>query len=284
MQRPKVITGQDDDSAGELIVLGRPGSEQSGGDCSPAISVLLAESAGLVRAGLRALLEDSADITVAGQAATGEDAVAVAIERRPDVVLMDVRLSGLSGVEATRRIVADPDLSHVKVLMLSASDGDEDLFGALRAGASGFLMKDTEPADLLRAVRAVAGGGAHLAPNVTRRLIEEFTCIPDMQRPCPVALEELTAREREVVTLVALGLSNDEIAQRLVVSPATAKTHVSRAMVKLHARDRAKLVALAYETGFVEPPHRHSNAPLPHQRRTGPVAITSVGRLERVPG
>jgi DNA-binding NarL/FixJ family response regulator len=243
------------------------------GDQSPAIRVLLAESVGLVRAGFRALLESEPNITVAAEAASGEEAVAVAKETRPDVVLMDVCLPGLDGLEATRLILADPGVSHVKVLILSADELDEDLFGALRAGASGFLVKDTEPVELLRAVRVLAGGGAQLSPCVTRRLLQEFASHLDPKRAVPEQLEELTAREREVVALVALGLTNDEIAARLVVSPATAKTHVSRAMVKLHARDRAKLVALAYETGFVVP--RAPGAALSPLRRLSARALAA---------
>jgi DNA-binding NarL/FixJ family response regulator len=242
----------------EVISLDRWAGRRTGGDGPPAIRVLVADGAGLVRAGVRALLESEPDITVVAEAASGEEAVAVAIETRPDVVLMDVGLPGLNGLEATREILATPGLSRVRVLFLSTDELDEDLFGALRAGATGFLVKDTEPVELLRAVHVLAGGGAQLSPSVTRRLLQEFASQPDasrsgLERPVPEQLEELTAREREVMTLVALGLTNDEIAERLVVSPATAKTHVSRAMVKLHVRDRAKLVALAYETGFVQP-------------------------------
>jgi DNA-binding NarL/FixJ family response regulator len=241
-------------SSGDLIVLDPRAHDPSGGDTASAtIRVLLAQGEGLVRAGFRALLEGAPDIAVAGEAADGEEVIALASQTRPDVVLMDIRLPGLDGVEATRRILADPDISHVKVVILSAGTRDEDLFGALRAGASGFLVKDAEPVDLVRAVRVVACGEAQLSPSVTRRLIEEFASQPDPQRRAPEQLDELTAREREVMTLVAMGLTNGEIAERLVVSPATARTHVSRAMVKLDARDRAKLVALAYETGFVQP-------------------------------
>jgi DNA-binding NarL/FixJ family response regulator len=175
-------------------------------------------------------------------------------EVRPDVVLMSVRLPGLGGLEATRRITGDPELSGVEVLMLSEDERDEDLFGALRAGASGFLVMDTEPAELLRAVRVLAGGGVLLSPSVARRLVDEVVSQPDPRRVSPGLFEELTVREREVVALVALGLNNDEIAELLVVSPATAKTHVSRSMLKLAVRDRAKLVALAYQTGFALAP------------------------------
>jgi DNA-binding NarL/FixJ family response regulator len=240
-------------TSGEIISLDWWASHRTGGDGAPAVRVLLADGAGLVRAGLRALLEAGEGIEVVAEASRGEDAVSMAIEKRPDVVLMDVRLPGLDGLRATRQILAAPGLSHVKVLILGEDELDEDLFGALRAGATGFLVKDTEAPELLRAVRVLAGGGAQLSPRVTRRLLQELVSQPDPERPVPEQLEELTAREREVMTLVALGLTNDEIAGRLVVSPATAKTHVSRAMIKLHARDRAKLVALAYETGFVQP-------------------------------
>jgi DNA-binding NarL/FixJ family response regulator len=219
--------------------------------------VLLADGDRLVRAALRGMLERGGEIAVAAEAGSGREAVALATEVRPDVVLMNVRLPGLGGLEATRRITADPELSGVEVLMLSAEQRDEDLFGALRAGVSGFLTMDTEPAELLRAVRVLAGGGVQLSPSVTRRLIDEFASQPDPGRAIPGLFEELTVREREVVTLVAFGLTNDEIAELLVVSPATAKTHVSRAMVKLHARDRAQLVALAYQTGFAQPPGEH---------------------------
>jgi DNA-binding NarL/FixJ family response regulator len=215
------------------------------------IRVLLAEPVGLVRAGVRSLLEKEYDITVAGEALSGPEAIALAKETRPDVVLMDIDLPGLDGLAATRRILADPDLSGVRVVILTADERDEDLFGALRSEASGFLPLDTEPADLLRAVRVVAGGGAQLSPWATRRLLEEFASVPDPQSAHAEQFEELTTRERDIVLLVAEGLSNGEIAQRLVISPATAKTHVSRAMLKLHASDRAKLVALAHRTGFV---------------------------------
>jgi DNA-binding NarL/FixJ family response regulator len=268
----------------EVISLDRWAAHRTGGDGSPAIRVLLADGAGLVRAGVRALLESESDITVVAEAATGEEAVAIAIETRPDVVLMDVGLPGRDGLQATREILAAPGLSHVSVLMLSADELDDDLFGALRAGATGFLVKDTEPAELLRAVHVLAGGGAHLSPGVTRRLLQEFASQPDafrrdLKRPVPEQLEELTAREREVMTLVALGLTNDEIAERLVVSPATAKTHVSRAMVKLHVRDRAKLVAFAYEIGFVQPRQHDSEIGFVQPAERG-----SRGGLNRCPG
>jgi DNA-binding NarL/FixJ family response regulator len=220
---------------------------------APAISVLLVESVGLVRAGLCSLLEQEQDLTVAGEASSGDEAVELATETHPDVVLMDVELPGLDGLEATRRIVADSNLSDVRVVIVAADEREDDLFGALRSGASGFVPLDAEPVELVRTVRVVADGGVQLSPWATRRLLEEFASTPD---PESIRLEQfeelLTARERDIVHLVALGLSNGEIAERLVISPATAKTHVSRAMLKLRARDRAKLVALAYQTGFVK--------------------------------
>jgi DNA-binding NarL/FixJ family response regulator len=219
---------------------------------SPAVRVLITDSDKLVRAGLRRRLERESDIEVAAEAASGHEAVVLAREIRPNVVLMNVRLAALDGVEATRRITAQPELAAVEVLLLSENECDEDLFGALRAGASGFLSLDTDPAELLRAVRVLACGGMHLSPGATRRLIDVFVSRP--AEPSSAVFEKLSAREREVVALVAMGLTNCEIAERLVVSPATAKTHVSRSMIKLHVRDRAKLIALAYRTGFARPP------------------------------
>jgi DNA-binding NarL/FixJ family response regulator len=216
--------------------------------------VLLADHEPLVRDGWRELLEGQADIEVAAEAASGREAVALAYEIDPDVALINARVPGLDGVEATRRITAHREFSHVEVLLLSDDERDEDVFGALRAGASGFLTMDTDPAELLRAVRVLAGGGVHLSPSVTRRLIDEFVSTPVPDRSTPELFEKLSVREREVVALVALGLTNREIAERLVVSPATAKTHVSRSMAKLHVCDRAKLIALAYKTGFTLPP------------------------------
>jgi DNA-binding NarL/FixJ family response regulator len=213
--------------------------------------VLIADDQALVRAGFRALLSAEADIEVVGEAGDGADAVRIVRSSRPDLVLMDIRMPRVDGLEATRQITADPGLADTKVLMLTTFDLDEYVFEALRVGASGFLLKDTEPADLVRGVRAVACGDALLSPKVTRRLIAEFA---GRSRPmAPPALDRLTDREREVVALVGEGLSNDEIAIRLTVSPATAKTHVSRAMIKLGARDRAQLVVFAYEAGLVRP-------------------------------
>jgi DNA-binding NarL/FixJ family response regulator len=216
------------------------------------ITVLIADDQALVRAGFRALLDASEGITVVGEAGDGGAAVRLAVELRPDVVLMDVRMPEVDGLEATRRIAADPRLEDVRVIILTTFELDEYVFESLRAGASGFLLKDTDPVELLRAVRVVAEGEALLSPSVTRRLVEEYAT---RSRTAPLAaeLDWLTDREREVVALAAEGLTNEEIAQRLVVSPATSKTHVSRAMIKLGARDRAQLVVLAYESGLVKP-------------------------------
>ena len=218
------------------------------------IGVVLADDQALLRAGLRALLDAEPDIAVLGEAADGHEALELVRTLRPDVVLMDIRMPGMDGLVATRVIASEPELADTKVVVLTTFDLDEYVFEAIRSGASGFLVKDTEPTELLRAVRAVAGGDALLSPGVTRRLIGEFA---SRSRPGGARAAEqmgvLTDREREVVTLVGEGLSNDEIADRLVVSPATAKTHVSRAMVKLRVRDRAHLVVLAYESGLVRP-------------------------------
>ena len=216
------------------------------------ISVLLADDQALVRAGFRALLDDQEDIEVVGEAEEGEEAIKVTRELSPDVVLMDIRMPGLDGLAATRAITADERLSSVRIVILTTFELDEYVFEALRAGASGFLVKDTEPRELVRAVRAVADGEALLSPSVTRRLIAEFATRAKEPVRSP-ELDHLTDREREVMTLVAEGLSNEEIAERLFVSPATAKTHVSRAMVKLNARDRAQLVVFAYESGLARP-------------------------------
>ena len=216
------------------------------------ISVLLADDQALVRAGFRALLDAQPDIEVVAEAGDGAAAVALAVELRPDVVLMDIRMPGTDGLAATKQIAADPRLAGVHVVILTTFELDEYVFEALRTGASGFLVKDTEPADLISGVRAVAGGDALLSPGVTRRLIAEFATRAK-QPVDTAALNALTDREREVMALAAQGLSNDDIASTLFVSPATAKTHVSRAMVKLGARDRAQLVVIAYEAGLVRP-------------------------------
>jgi DNA-binding NarL/FixJ family response regulator len=218
--------------------------------------VLLADDQALVRAGFRALLSSAPDITVTGEAEDGAAAVRLVRDLLPDIVLMDIRMPGTDGITATRDIVADPRLSSVRVIVLTTFAEDAYIFDAIRAGASGFLVKDIEPADLLTAVRVVHGGEALLSPTVTRRLIEEFAARakpPDPDRQLTRLLELLTDREREVLTHVAAGLSNDEIAHELVVSPATAKTHVSRVMVKLGVRDRAQLVVIGYESGLVRP-------------------------------
>ena len=217
------------------------------------IRVLIADDQQLVRAGFRVLLESADDLEVVGEASTGSEAVAVTREVLPDVVLMDIRMPEMDGLEATREILADPTLEGAHILVLTTFDLDEYVFEALRSGASGFLLKDTEPEELLEAVRVVARGDALLAPSVTRRLIAEFARRPAAVRVDERTLEPLTEREREVVSLVAKGLSNAEIAQELYISPATAKTHVSRAMMKLAARDRAQLVVIAFETGLVAP-------------------------------
>jgi DNA-binding NarL/FixJ family response regulator len=217
------------------------------------ISVVLADDQALVRAGFRLLLETEDGFEVRGEAADGAEAVRLARAHRPDIVVMDIRMPGLDGLAATREITADPALAGVRVLVLTTFDLDEYVFAALRAGASGFLLKDTEPVELLRALRVIAGGEALLAPAVTRRLIAEFVARPDQRRLDTSVLPELTDREREVLALVAAGMSNDEIAEHLVISPATARTHVSRILTKLPARDRAQLVVLAYESGLVVP-------------------------------
>jgi DNA-binding NarL/FixJ family response regulator len=215
------------------------------------IRVLVADDQDLVRIGLRALLSSEDGLTVVGEAADGLAAVALAREHRPDVVLMDVRMPGIDGIEATRRIAADPDLSGTRVIVLTTFEIDAYVFDALRQGASGFLTKDTKPAELVRAIHLVANGEALLSPSVTRRVVREFASRPTrVLRPHP-QLDALTDREREIVGLVGEGLSNEEIAARLVVSPATARTHVSRAMIKLSARDRAQLVVFAYQSGLV---------------------------------
>jgi DNA-binding NarL/FixJ family response regulator len=219
------------------------------------ISVLLADDQALLRAGFRALLNAEPDIRVVAEAADGVEAVRQAQLTRPDVVLMDIRMPGVDGLEATRRIAADPALAETRVIILTTFELDEYVFEALRVGASGFLVKDTEPVELLRGIRAVAAGDALLSPSVTRRVIAEFAGSAGKTRPAapPAHFEQLTDREREVMVLVAEGLSNDEIAGRLVISPATAKTHVSRTMIKLGARDRAQLVVYAYEAGLIRP-------------------------------
>jgi DNA-binding NarL/FixJ family response regulator len=216
------------------------------------IRVAIADDQALVRAGFSALLQAEPDIEVAGEAADGIEALRLVRAEVPDLILMDIRMPEMDGLEATRAIVAEPGLAGVRVLVLTTFELDEYVFGALRAGASGFLVKDTEPAALVQAVRLLAAGEALLSPSVTRRLIAEFASRAK-EPPAVDALAELTAREREVMALVGEGLSNEEIAARFVLSPATVKTHVNRAMSKLGARDRAQLVVLAYESGLVRP-------------------------------
>ncbi|MFC4529160.1 response regulator [Sphaerisporangium dianthi] len=215
------------------------------------IKVLLADDQALLRAGFRSLLRRSKDITVVAEAATGDEAVRQARAAEPDVILMDIRMPGMDGIEATRRILAERPAT--KVIILTTFDTDEHVFAALRVGASGFLTKEVAPAELRHAVVVVAAGEALLSPSVTRRVVQQFA-----HRPTPVSgdgLAVLTAREREVVRLVAQGLSNEHIAARLVISPLTAKTHVTRALMKLNVRDRVQLVILAYESGLVRPGH-----------------------------
>jgi DNA-binding NarL/FixJ family response regulator len=219
------------------------------------IRVLLADDQALIRAGFHVLIDAADDLQVVGEATDGAQAVAMARTERADVVLMDIRMPNVDGLEATRRISADDDLAGVKVIILTTFESDEYVYQAIRAGASGFLVKDTEPADLLQAVRVVARGDALLSPSVTRRLITDLATRPERPPAAgdSTALAGLTEREREVLALVAEGLSNDEIAGRLFLSPLTSKTHVSRIMTKLNARDRAQLVVMAYESGLVTP-------------------------------
>ncbi|HEY9368674.1 response regulator transcription factor [Streptomyces sp.] len=217
------------------------------------IKVLLADDQALVRAGFRSLLRRTRDIEVVGEAATGDEALRAVRALRPDVVLMDIRMPGTDGLTATERIVGDAELTGCRVIVLTTFETDDYVFAALRAGASGFLTKEIEPDDLRQAVRAVAAGDALLSPSVTRRVIEQFGHRPVLPTDTEERLSVLTGREREVVHLIATGLSNDQIANRLVISPLTAKTHVTRAMSKLGVRDRVQLVILAYETGLVRP-------------------------------
>ncbi|HEX6681898.1 MAG TPA: response regulator transcription factor [Candidatus Limnocylindrales bacterium] len=215
------------------------------------IRVLVVDDQDLVRIGLHALIDNEDGMEFAGEAGDGLGAVARAKELRPDVILMDIRMPGVDGLTATKRVTEDPDLAHTKVIVLTTFERDEYVFDALRHGASGFLLKDTKPAELLQAIRLVHEGAALLSPSVTRRLVHEFVShSPRPLKPHP-NLPALTDREREVVALVGQGMTNDEIAAELVVSPATARTHVSRSMIKLGARDRAQLVVFAYQSGLV---------------------------------
>jgi DNA-binding NarL/FixJ family response regulator len=217
------------------------------------IRVVVADDQGLVRMGLRVLLDGEQDVSLVAEAADGREALAAVREHRPDVVLMDIRMPEMDGLTALREITSDPGLAGTRIVVLTTFELDEYVFEALRSGASGFLLKDSDPADLLRAIRVVADGGSLLSPTVTRRVIEQFgSGTPARRMPHP-QLGQLTEREKELVGWVATGMSNDEIAARLFLSPATVRTHVSRAMVKLHARDRAQLVVFAYQSGLVPP-------------------------------
>ena len=251
---------------------------------SPAIRAVIADGQSLVRAGLRLLLEATEHIAVVGEAGSGEEVVGLARRLSPDVALIDARLPGLDSVQAAREMASD---LGVAVMLLAGAGGDERIIDALRAGASGLLLKDTEPDELVRGVEALARGEALLSPSITRRLISELASRPEPAHPSPELLDELTAREREVMTLVGHGLDNVEIAERLVISLATARTHVSRAMVKLQAHDRAKLVVLAYETGLVRPrakqPARPDEKPPPYIVRNAlPHAARQAGASEQL--
>jgi DNA-binding NarL/FixJ family response regulator len=217
------------------------------------IRVGIADDQPLIRTGLRTMIEHTIDLLLVAEAEDGEQAVALARSHRPDVLLMDIRMPKLDGIEATRRITTEPALTSVRVVVLTTFDSDEYVYDAIRAGASGFLLKDAPPEDVLDAIRVVAGGDALLAPSVTRRLIADLAARPGGSRRSADELEPLTDREREVLTLVGRGMSNAEIAAELYVSPATAKAHVSHVMTKLLARDRAQLVVIAYESGLVRP-------------------------------
>jgi DNA-binding NarL/FixJ family response regulator len=217
------------------------------------IKVLLADDEGLVRSGFKVLLDVEDDITVVGEATNGAEAVELATATRPDVVLMDIRMPKLDGIQATAQIAGMPGLERVRILILTTYDTDAYVFEALQAGASGFLLKDAGPAELLHAIRVVAAGDALIAPRITRRLIRQFTAQRTAAQTAEERLAVLTGREREVVALVGRGLNNDEIGAELFLSPATARTHVSHAMAKLGARDRAQLVVIAYQTGLVSP-------------------------------
>jgi len=232
------------------------------------IRVLVADDQSAVRGGFAALIASGEEMAVVGEAGNGREAVDVARRVFPDVVVMDIRMPVLDGLEATRLICTDRTLAETRVLVLTTFDLDEYVYAALRAGASGFLLKDAGPADLLQAIRVIAAGEALLAPSVTRRLITEFAARPDPQEP-PERLAELTEREREILQLVAGGLSNGDIARRLVISPLTAKTHVARILAKLDCHDRAQLVALAYETGLVTPSGRVRPQPVSSRPASG---------------
>ncbi|MBQ1049176.1 response regulator transcription factor [Micromonospora sp. C51] len=229
------------------------------------IRVLIADDQALLRGSFRLLVDSTPDFITVAEAGTGAAAVALSAEHRPDVVLMDVRMPEMDGIEATRRICGDPAGAGTRIIILTTFDLDEYVYGALRAGASGFLLKDTPPADLLAGIRVVAAGEGLLAPTVTRRLIDEFARRPEPARPLPRRLDAVTEREREVLTLIARGLSNAELATYLNLSPTTVKTHVGRLLTKLAVRDRAQLVIVAYETGLVQPGGPRWSA-RPHRR------------------
>ena len=245
------------------------------------IRVLLADDQALIRAGFHVLIDAADDLEVVAEATDGAQAVDLARRERADVVLMDIRMPRVDGVEATRRISADDDLAGVKVIILTTFESDEYVYQAIRAGASGFLVKDTEPADLLQAIRVVERGDALLSPSVTRRLITDLATRPERRPPSDRVLAGLTEREREVLALVAEGLSNDEIAGRLFLSPLTAKTHVSRIMTKLNARDRAQLVVIAYESGLVTPGGRISGPGRTRARRRSAGRVPPWPRSDR---
>jgi DNA-binding NarL/FixJ family response regulator len=236
------------------------------------IRVLIADDQPVVRAGLRAMLQSEADILVVADASHGDEAVTMTRDVHPDVVLLDAGIAGLDALEATRRILDESERIGARVLVLAADDTSDFLFAALRAGASGFLLKNSQPVDLVEAVRVVAGGAALLSPGATERLIAEFASQPQPHLPSDEQLDELTPREREVMALVATGLSNDEIAERFVISRATVKTHVSRALGKLDVRDRAQLVAVAYQAGLVRPGHSRTLRSVPTGFPTAVVA------------
>ena len=255
------MNGAHNAASGTLVAFDRHSRGRLDGRAAAAaaVRVLVADGQALVRAGFRALLESGGQINVVGEASTGEEAVALARRLRPDVVLIDATLPGLDCVEATARMLEDPGIA---VMLLTATELDERIFATLRAGARGLLLKDTDPAELVRAIGLLARGDALLSPSLTRRLIAELASVPDPRLPSSELLDELTPREREVVALVALGLSNADIAEQLVISPATSKTHVSRAMLKLGAQHRAQLVAFAFNTGLAVP-RAEAAAPFP---------------------
>jgi DNA-binding NarL/FixJ family response regulator len=257
--RSPARVGRDDRPATLALVDAPHPDMQSESRNSPAIRVAVASGDALSRAGICSLLDAEPDIASTGLATDVEGAMALAVEARPDVLVLDVSLPCPAGMELVRQIATTADTAGVHVLVVSSSDADDDVFAMLRAGASGFLLRDTGAVELVRAVRAAGRGDAVLSPTVLRRVIADVISRPDPRLPAPQQLDELTAREREVVALVARGLSNDEIAEHLIVSPATAKTHVSRSLVKLQARGRAQLVTLAYEAGLVHP--RHAGPP-----------------------